>query len=381
MSDQPQSSSRIAQLDGLRGLAILLVLALHFLNDSNHGPFGSFLYRFGSAFRLGWAGVDLFFVLSGFLIGGILLDARSSSNYFSVFYIRRLHRIVPIFYLWITLFVIVVLSAGPWISQLIPTSSSALHYIPLYYLFLQNYIQLPFGSLMWVWLSPAWSLGVEEQFYLLAPPLIRFLSLKSLKIVLIGVLLAAPLVRILVFLLMPEGPTDMYVWMPCRADSLAFGVLAAIFWRDGSIRNWYGAHRSGFRISLSILVLSVPILIKWLFRPFTLAVGSFGYSWLGLLFTGLLLYCLLEPDGWWSSILRIGFLREMGKLSYCIYLIHLAVLHLSHRILLHAAPRIYDLPGAAVTLLAFVLAYCLAKLSWTFFESPLVRRGHKYVYR
>jgi peptidoglycan/LPS O-acetylase OafA/YrhL len=100
MSDQPQSSSRIAQLDGLRGLAILLVLALHFLNDSNHGPFGSFLYRFGSAFRLGWAGVDLFFVLSGFLIGGILLDARSSSNYFSVFYIRRLHRIVPIFYLW-----------------------------------------------------------------------------------------------------------------------------------------------------------------------------------------------------------------------------------------------------------------------------------------
>ena len=91
-----EKSSRIAQLDGLRGIAILLVLGLHYLADSNHGPFGSFIYRFGCAFRLGWAGVDLFFILSGFLIGGILLEVRGADNYFSAFYIRRLHRIVPV---------------------------------------------------------------------------------------------------------------------------------------------------------------------------------------------------------------------------------------------------------------------------------------------
>jgi len=98
------ATARIPQLDGLRGVAILLVIALHYLNDSEHGSFGSFLYRFGSTFRLGWVGVDLFFVLSGFLIGGILLDAREAKNYFRTFYIHRFFRILPIYYLWVSLF-------------------------------------------------------------------------------------------------------------------------------------------------------------------------------------------------------------------------------------------------------------------------------------
>jgi peptidoglycan/LPS O-acetylase OafA/YrhL len=377
---QRQGSPRISQLDGLRGLAILQVLGLHFLNDSSHGAFGSFLYRFGSAFRLGWAGVDLFFVLSGFLIGGILLDARGANNYFRVFYIRRLHRIIPVFYLWITLFVLIVALAGDSVSHLIPTVSAGFQYVPLYYLFLQNYIQLPFPSFIWVWLAAAWSLGVEEQFYLLAPPLIRFLSSKSLKLVLVSVIFVAPLLRIFVYFFVPSGPTAMYAWMPCRADSLAFGVLAAILWRDGSIRRWYSSHPLLFQTSLAILGLAIPVFIKWMFVPYTLPMGVFGYSWLALFFTGLLLLCLLEPNGLWSSFLRLGFLREMGKLSYCIYLIHLAILHLAHRIILHAPPRIYDLPGATVSFLAFALTYAAAKFSWTVFEHPLVRRGHAFKY-
>ena len=113
MKDLPATPVRIPQLDGLRGIAILLVIALHYLNDSEHGAFGSFLYRFGCAFRLGWAGVDLFFVLSGFLIGGILLEARESVNYFRTFYLRRFFRILPIYYLWVTLFAIAALSLDP----------------------------------------------------------------------------------------------------------------------------------------------------------------------------------------------------------------------------------------------------------------------------
>jgi peptidoglycan/LPS O-acetylase OafA/YrhL len=124
-------------------LAILLVLGLHFLNDSNHGPFGSLLYRFGSAFRLGWAGVDLFFILSGFLIGGILLEAHGASNYFSVFYLRRLHRIVPIYYLWITLFVLVAAVAGGAVSREMPIGSSAFHTIPLFIYFYKTILSFP----------------------------------------------------------------------------------------------------------------------------------------------------------------------------------------------------------------------------------------------
>jgi peptidoglycan/LPS O-acetylase OafA/YrhL len=380
VTDRAATSTRIPQLDGLRGIAVLLVIGLHYLNDAQHGAFGTLLYRFGCAFRLGWAGVDLFFVLSGFLIGGILLENRAAKNYFSVFYLRRLYRIVPIYFLWITLYVLSALLAGGWLANFIPLGPSPLRPVPLFYLFLQNYLSLPFGSLIWVWLAVAWSLGVEEQFYLLAPPLIRYLPLQKLRLCLFATLLLAPLLRVLVYFFVQGGRYSMYAWMPCRADSLAFGVLAAMLWREGTISAWYAAHKRLFFIFVVILLAPLPIFIKWMFVPYTLAMGSFGYSWLALLFTTLLLLCLLEPTGLWSRFLRLGFLREMGALSYCLYLIHLCILHLAHASLLHAQPRISDLPGLAVSVLALLISYALAKLSWLYFERLLVRRGHSYRY-
>ena len=153
----------------MRGLAILLVISLHYLNDPSHGPFGSLLYRFGSAFRLGWTGVDLFFVFSGFLIGGILLDAREARNYFRTFYIRRFYRILPIYYLWIILFVIAALCYGNSVGGAITNDPPTLKMLSVYYVFLQNYHNLPIGTLVWFWLGVAWSLGIEEQFYLVSP--------------------------------------------------------------------------------------------------------------------------------------------------------------------------------------------------------------------
>ena len=96
------SSTRIPALDGLRGIAILLVLMVHSFSDFHfvHHPGLTWLVRMS---RLGWSGVDLFFVLSGFLIGGILLDARNSPNYFKTFYIRRAYRILPLYFLVLTL--------------------------------------------------------------------------------------------------------------------------------------------------------------------------------------------------------------------------------------------------------------------------------------
>jgi peptidoglycan/LPS O-acetylase OafA/YrhL len=381
MNTSTAAPVRIPQLDGLRGIAILLVISLHYLNDASHGPFGSLLYRFGCAFRLGWAGVDLFFVLSGFLIGGILLDARESENYFQTFYLRRFFRILPIYYLWLALFIVAAFLFGSSVGTVYANDQSVVKLLPAYFLFLQNYLQLPFASFAWLWLAVAWSLGVEEQFYLVSPPLVRFLSIRKLKSVLIATLFVAPFLRVALYLLWSGGKFAMYVWMPCRADSLAIGVLAALLWREGTIQAWYAAHRRHFHTLLGILALAMPFFIKWLFSPYAFWMGFVGYSWLALFFACLLLQGLLEPHGIWGRFLNLAFLREMGRLSYCIYLIHLLILGLCHSLILHKLPSIASVPAAGITLLAFCLTYVLAALSWRYFEHPLLRQGHRYKYK
>ena len=97
-------ADRIPELDGIRGVAILAVMLYHYASLTPGLPFHSLAYRAQAAFRLGWSGVDLFFVLSGFLIGGILIGARNSPRYFQTFYARRVLRILPISVLWLTLF-------------------------------------------------------------------------------------------------------------------------------------------------------------------------------------------------------------------------------------------------------------------------------------
>ena len=373
-------AGRVPQLDGLRGVAIMLVISLHYLNDSEHGAFGSFLYRFGCAFRLGWSGVDLFFVLSGFLIGGILLDARGAENYFSAFYVRRFFRILPLFYTWVLLFAGVSLFFGRLLSQYLPVLASDFRLLPVYFLFLQNYFTLSHSSLAWYWLAPAWSLGVEEQFYLISPPLVRFLSIPRLKSILLATLGLAPLLRTSLLLLWPASRAVVTVWMPCRADSLAIGVLAALLWREGIIQNWYASHRTAFCVILALLSSAFPVFTKWLFPPDAFWMATLGFSWLAFFYVGLLLWCLLEPCGLWSRFLQWSFLREMGRLSYCIYLIHLLVLGLCHTLLRHHRPSIATPSAALISLLAFLLTLLLAKLSWHFFEHPLIHRGHMRKY-
>jgi len=109
-------------------------------------------------------------------------------------------------------------------------------------------------------------------------------------------------------------------------------------------------------------------------------MGFLGYTWLALFFAGLLLLSLLEPRGMWANFLNSRFLREMGRLSYCIYLIHLLVLGLCHSLILHHRPSIANVRAASVTVLAFCLTYMLAAFSWRFFEHPLLHRGHLYRY-
>ncbi|MGA7914171.1 MAG: acyltransferase [Candidatus Acidiferrales bacterium] len=378
--DAPLREKRWPELDGLRGTAILLVFLLHYVTDSRtHQATFGLLYRFAAIFRLGWSGVDLFFVLSGFLIGGILIDARASSNYFRTFYIRRVHRILPVYYLWITLYAIlgyaIMKSGSPKYAAAL---GGALHPV-VYLLFLQNILSAPYSLYGHYMLSPDWSLAVEEQFYLVAPFLIRWLSLKRLTAVLVACVIGAPVLRYFIFPLSPGGPDRVYSLMPCRADALAMGMLAAIAWRS-TARDWLRQRAVPLKIASGFLFLGACAMTKWMPGPKTPVEAALQYSWLASLYTSILLLALLDTRGLVARVARWSFLRECGRISYCFYLIHLGILGACHWIFFGALPRINDWQGLGVTVLAALLAWTIAQLSWKYLEKPLIDRGHAKTY-
>ncbi len=375
----PVSSSRIPELDGLRGLAILVVLLSHYFSGSDHMALPSALRQLVSATSIGWSGVDLFFVLSGFLIGGILLDARSAPHYFRAFYMRRIFRIFPIYYLWILLFAIFALLALSGLPFPMAVHRQDLLQIPVQLAFLQN-MQFSAYEFPYLWFVVTWSLAVEEQFYLLAPPLIRFLSHRRLIAVLAATVCVAPFIRLYVFYHVAPGTFAAAYLLPCRADTLACGILLAAAWREPWFLTFLQTHRRALQFVLGVLVLGVLLALHSLIGPLTLLRATLGYSWFAFLYSALLVLVLSNTGGWLAAATRLHPLRSLGLVSYCVYIIHFPIHQFAHRILLHAPPQIDSLPGLAVTLLGAIVTFLLAALSWRFFESPLLRRGHLYHY-
>lgn len=374
-STDHKSQKRWPELDGLRGAAILMVMLLHYVSDSrtHEGNFGP-LYRFAQIFRLGWSGVDLFFVLSGFLIGGILLDARSSHSYFRTFYIRRIHRILPIYYSWILLYAVI----GYFTMRWVPSAAVPSLGVGLYFLFLQNVFPAPASLFSHYFVSPTWSLAVEEQFYLVSPLVIRFLTPQRLTRALLACVVVAPILRFLLYRL-PGGQGVAYVLMPCRADALAMGMLAALAWRS-SAKGWLTERISSLKVLSIILLLGAVAMVKWMPVPHNATEAAIQYSWLAALYTFVLLISLLDEKSLFARVARWRFLREWGRVSYCIYLIHLAILGMCHWIFFRSLPHLDDWPGFVVTVLAATLTWTLARLSWRYLEKPLIDRGHSYMY-
>lgn len=378
----PGTSSRdprIPELDGLRGVAILLVILCHYVGNPEHSALGFWPHRFLLAFTVGWSGVDLFFVLSGFLIGGILLDAHNSPHYFRAFYMRRVFRILPIYYLWILLFAATAVLALAFLPGRLPLASSDLLRIPVQLLFLQNiFIGMPHFT--WIWFVVTWSLAIEEQFYLLAPPLIRFLSRRRLVTILLATIVLAPFLRFLLFRYWAPGTYLCAYLMPCRADALSCGILLAVAWRDARVREWLRTHAALLRRVLVAASFGVGVLLWWLAHPINAVTVTIGYTWLALFYSALLLTVVSQPEGWLAAVMRWRFLGWLGGISYCVYLLHDAFNFFAHGVFFHAIPQLQTLPELAVSVLALSATLGAASLSWRYFEKPLIRRGHQYSY-
>jgi peptidoglycan/LPS O-acetylase OafA/YrhL len=374
--------TRVPELDGVRGLAITMVLFCHYIVGQVELPLGSLEAKLMALFRLTWSGVDLFFVLSGYLLGGILIAQRGSSRYFCAFYARRVTRIFPVYYLTLIAFVIVRSLMGDvdnegarWLfADAFPIWTYALH--------LQNFWISLTGVHGASWLGVTWSLAVEEQFYLILPLLIRFIPPRLLLPIALALASTAPLLRTWLFYHHPHGGMAGYVLLPCRWDALLIGVAGAVMVRREFFTRWMSAPASSLPlfVAFTTLFAGVAVLLLKAHSIGSLGMAAFGHTWLALLALLIILVAQFGPWAWFRALFRTRWLVWLGGISYGLYLFHQIISGLCHLWLCGAAPRIASWSDAGVTLIALVLSLLIASLSWHCFERPLVRLGRRVSY-
>jgi len=368
--------TRVPELDGLRGLAILLVLLFH-VGMLKASPSGALL---DPVMRFGWSGVDLFFVLSGFLIGGILLDNRDSVRYFAPFYARRVFRILPIYMVVVGLYWLVWCIA-PLRHDLVMHAGEPM---PLAgYLSFTNNLWMAAHNNMEVFLAPSWSLAIEEQFYLTLPLVIRFVPRRWLSIVVICALVAVTSARSVASAFGAVTQVQAYVLPIFRVDSLLVGVVCAMFVRWERGKDWLT--RWGWLLIIPVAIAASAIWAIDLALPVRWAkpgapIMRYGLTLVALGYASLLLLALARPQWGLGRVLRSAPLRFLGRISYFVYLVHWGVLR-STTVLVHElAPH----SGANFMLAAMVgalaITFAIAELSWRFFESRMLAIGHQVKY-
>lgn len=366
-ADRP---NRLDGLDGLRGIAILLVIIWHYFIDL---PVTGSQVQVLAVVLLSWtwAGVDLFFVLSGFLIARNLLMAPPSRDLVVTFYVRRLARLVPLYI--VVLFGFVVArsiyadSHAANIGRLLGKEAAGLTID--YQLFLQNIGIAMRGLWPGQWLAPTWSLAVEVQFYLVAPIVLLLAPRRSLPAVLLTIAAGALMLRCAI--LLATGVTmPAHLLFPCRADAFALGALVAHLSLDARYQarlaatatlarrySWFGL----------LVLLSSGTFGFVLYAPET---ATIGYSMLALIAAAMLLIALYSPMGWWHEILTTPVLRFFGTHSFGIYLLHQPVRGLLAIAL--AEPGYVTATSPSLSLLALAVTMVLAALSWHWLEVPII---------
>jgi len=328
-SGSSQSSDRVPAFDGLRGVAILSVMIFHFVifrisfDEIRPGELGGDAgLTLLQLSMCGWAGVDLFFVLSGFLITRILLNARGRAGYFRVFYFRRILRIFPAYYA-----ALVVLLVIPRLFPSLVRGVAHIHSSIWLWTYLSNVLLATHG-----WdsvpetMQHFWSLAIEEQFYLLWPWLIFVLSRRRAIWVCVLLMVGAPLLR--AFLMSTGNPTAGYVLTPARVDTLAAGALLAL-WAQ-SEAEWSRVLR-GIRVA-GLLSLAVLVALfathghamfghRFIYRdPYMLTIGFSAIAVASMAWIGL---CFLPPSPTvLQRVTAFPALRYFGRYSYGLYIVH-----------------------------------------------------------
>jgi peptidoglycan/LPS O-acetylase OafA/YrhL len=379
-------SRYIPELDGIRGIAIVMVIAFHFglFEIDTH----SLLYTvYRSTVELGWAGVDLFFVLSGCLITGILLETKNSEGYFQTFYIRRVLRILPLYYVFVFAFFCVCLPIG--------------HALAPDWFRREEWTHLPAGESIWYWFhlsnwrsafgvlqtSPVthfWSLAIEEQFYLIWPLVVLYCSeSRLLNICIALILLSVGLRNVPGFQTEVSRYSDfIYRLTPFRLDPLAFGAMLAVFSRRPGFRDW---SRRWSWLSLTIgagVLLSIMVPLRsGGYRNHSMS--RFGFTAVALICFTIVSYGLLNSGsaGTVARLLRSPPLVSLGKYSYAMYVLHLPLAFFWPRLVRPG------LIGDSRIITAVISIFCgtaisslMALASWHLIEKRFLRLKDRFSY-
>jgi peptidoglycan/LPS O-acetylase OafA/YrhL len=362
----------VPALDGLRGLAILVVL-VH--NTSINNAASALVEKIWTAITdAGWVGVQLFFVLSGYLITGLLLDGRHEPRALRTFYVRRSLRIFPLYYLFLALRLLV-------LPLFIPALAVGASTQVWYWLYVSNWADLAHGAIHG--LGHFWSLAVEEQFYLTWPAAVRKLSVRGLTWLCAALAVGALAARI-AFYAADVDHTWIYSSTIARADGLAIGALVAIAVRSSIELARFTLVRRvvGFGSAIGLAIVAAMAHGLSRYNP---AVETIGYTLLALLFAAIVAEVVQPaPHRAWRW-LEVAALRAVGRYSYAMYVFHLPI---RYAIQYYAndwlAARSVEHPIATdilwVTAIA-IISFIAAAISYALIERPFLRLKDRWAPR
>jgi peptidoglycan/LPS O-acetylase OafA/YrhL len=361
----PQHAARVTPLDGVRGMAILIVMLHHAMLCAPIKATSGWQKVVSDIAGEGWIGVDLFFVLSGYLITTILLRTRDQSNYYRNFYARRTLRIFPLYYAAVLLTCVVF----PLVSHGNMARSLWTHQA-WYWLYIPNILIFVHGNWFNSLFDHTWSLAIEEQFYLVWPLTVRLLGARRLAPTVVVIALASSGLRVW---MSAHGYSEAQIRaLPLsHCDGLALGALLSSL---EALKTTISLRRQlGWALLLAGAILRAPLL-----RPL---IGNavhdnalVGTGWT-LMFGGILALLVTAPGAGLARAFSVRPLVFLGTYSYGIYLIHMPLMLAGGKVLGHVAALEADQALTALLLMVFAggFAIVLAVLSFRYFEGPFLK--------